>query len=155
KELTGGSGPVVITPHPGEMSRLTGMTIAAIQQDRITVARNFAREHHLIVVLKGHRTLVAAPDGEVWVNTSGNPGMATGGTGDVLTGMVAGLIAQTPERVMEATLAAVHLHGVAGDVASEKFGEQSLVATDLIHALPQAMQRVRFAAHEGSVLIPA
>ena len=82
----------MITPHPGEMSRLTGLSIAEIQANRLEVARKFAREHELIVVLKGHRTLIAAPDGTVWVNPTGNPGMATGGTGDILTGMVAGLI---------------------------------------------------------------
>jgi len=94
------------------------------------------------VVLKGHRTLVARPDGEVWVNTTGNPGMATGGTGDVLTGMVAGMMAQHPQRVIDAVIAAVHLHGLSGDVACETTGEQSLVATDLIKALPEAFRRV-------------
>src|SRR5947199_967475 len=85
---------LVITPHPGEMSRLTGLTTAAVQHDRLNVARTFARDHGIIVVLKGHRTLIALPDGNVWVNATGNPGMATGGTGDILTGMIAGLIAQ-------------------------------------------------------------
>ena len=79
----------------------------------------FARDHGLIVVLKGHRSLIARPDGTVWVNTTGNPGMATGGTGDILTGMVAGLMAQNPDRIAEAAIAAVHLHGLAGDVARE------------------------------------
>ena len=97
-KLNGRGRTVVITPHPGEMSRLTGLTIAEIQANRLEVARKFAREHVLIVVLKGHRTLIAAPDGTVWVNPTGNPGMATGGTGDVLTGMVAGLIAQHPQQ---------------------------------------------------------
>ncbi len=142
-ELKKKSGALVITPHPGEMARLTGLTIAAIQRDRLNVARSFAREHQLIVVLKGHRTLVALPDGTVWVNTTGNPGMATGGTGDILTGMVSGLIAQNPERVEEAVMAAVHLHGLAGDVACESMGELSLVATDLLKALPEAMRRTR------------
>ena len=91
-ELNGKGRTLVITPHPGEMARLTGSTVAAVQRDRLNVARTFAREHELIVVLKGHRTLIAQPDGSVWVNTTGNPGMATGGTGDILTGMVAGLI---------------------------------------------------------------
>lgn len=142
-ELKKKAGALVITPHPGEMARLTGLTIAAIQRDRLNVARSFAREHQLIVVLKGHRTLVAQPDGTVWVNTTGNPGMATGGTGDILTGMVSGLIAQNPDRVEEAVMAAVHLHGLAGDVACESMGELSLVATDLLKALPEAMRRTR------------
>jgi ADP-dependent NAD(P)H-hydrate dehydratase / NAD(P)H-hydrate epimerase len=142
-ELNGNSGPLVLTPHPGEMARLTGLTVVAIQRDRINVARTYAREHGLVLVLKGHRTLVASPDGEVWVNTTGNPGMATGGTGDILTGMVAGLIAQNSERLSEAVCAAVHLHGLAGDLARETLGEHSLIATDLITALPRAFFRVR------------
>jgi NAD(P)H-hydrate epimerase len=146
-ELNGKGRTLVITPHPGEMARLAGSTIAAVQRDRINVARTFAREHELIVVLKGHRTLIAQPDGTVWVNTTGNPGMATGGTGDILTGMVSGLIAQNPEHIVEAVFAAVHLHGLAGDVARESMGEHSLVATDLVRALPEAFRRVReFAA---------
>ncbi len=111
------------------------------------------REHELIVVLKGHRTLIAKPDGEVWVNTTGNPGMATGGTGDVLTGITAGLIAQNPQHVFEAVIAAVHLHGLAGDVACEKMGEQSLIATDLIDALPEAIRQIRRSADEKFVRI--
>jgi ADP-dependent NAD(P)H-hydrate dehydratase / NAD(P)H-hydrate epimerase len=142
-ELNGKGRSLVITPHPGEMARLAGSTVAAVQRDRINVARTFAREHELIVVLKGHRTLIAQPDGTVWVNTTGNPGMATGGTGDILTGMVAGLIAQNPEHIAEAVIAAVHLHGLAGDVARESMGEYSLVATDLVKALPEAFRRVR------------
>ena len=142
-ELRGKQVPLVLTPHPGEMARLTGKSVKEIQRDRINIARNFASEHELILVLKGHRTLVANPDGEVWVNTTGNPGMATGGTGDILTGMVAGFIAQNPQRIFEAVLAAVHLHGMAGDVARDSMGEQSLVATDLVRALPEAFRRVR------------
>jgi len=152
-QLNGRGRTVVITPHPGEMSRLTGMSIAEIQANRLEVARNFAREHELIVVLKGHRTLIAgptiagptiaAPDGTVWVNPTGNPGMATGGTGDILTGMVAGLIAQHPQHALEATALAVLLHGLAGDLASESVGENSLVATDLVHFLPQAFAEMR------------
>jgi len=142
-KLSGKGRALVITPHPGEMARLTGLSIPEVQRDRIGVARSFAREHEVIVVLKGHRTLIAQPDGEVWVNTTGNPGMATGGTGDVLTGMVAGMLAQNPQKIIEAVTAAVHLHGLAGDIACETMGEQSLVATDLIEALPEAFQRVR------------
>ncbi|HXY51966.1 MAG TPA: NAD(P)H-hydrate dehydratase [Terriglobales bacterium] len=151
EKLTGKDHPVVITPHPGEMARLTGLSIPQIQRDRIGVARKFAREHGLVVVLKGHRTLVASPDGEVWVNTTGNPGMATGGTGDILTGMVAGMMAQNPERILQAVLGAVYLHGLAGDVGREKMGEQSLVATDLVRALPEAFRRVREAATDPRV----
>jgi NAD(P)H-hydrate epimerase len=145
-ELSGKGRSLVITPHPGEMARLLGSNAAAVQRDRINIARSFAGEHELIVVLKGHRTLVAAPDGEVWVNATGNPGMATGGTGDVLTGMVAGLIAQNPQRIFEAALAAIYLHGLAGDVARESMGEHSLTATDLVKSLPEAFRR----AHRSS-----
>jgi len=142
-QLNGNDRTLVITPHPGEMARLAGLSIAEVQRDRVGVARKFAREHEVVVVLKGHRTLIARPDGEVWVNTTGNPGMATGGTGDVLTGMVAGMIAQYPWFEIESVIGAVYLHGLAGDVASETMGEQSLVATDLIKALPEAIRRVR------------
>jgi NAD(P)H-hydrate epimerase len=147
-KLNGRGRTLVITPHPGEMSRLTGLSIAEIQANRLEVARNFAREHDSIVVLKGHRTLIAgpttaAPDSIVWVNPTGNPGMATGGTGDILTGMVAGLIAQHPQHPLAATALAVYLHGLAGDLASESVGESSLVATDLVRFLPQAFAEMR------------
>ena len=145
-ELNGKGRSLVITPHPGEMARLLGSTVAAVQRDRIGIARAFARKHQVIVVLKGHRTLIADPSGAIWVNTTGNPGMATGGTGDILTGMVAGLVAQNPKRVLEAVIAAVYLHGLAGDVAREQMGEHSLVATDLLPALPEAFRRIGQAA---------
>lgn len=148
EELNGRGRALVITPHPGEMARLAGSTIADVQNDRLGVARKFAREHDLIVVLKGHRTLVVQADGEAWVNTTGNPGMATGGTGDILTGMVAGMIAQHPKHVFQASLAAVHLHGLAGDVMREKVGEHSLVATDLLEGLPEGFLRTREKARE-------
>ncbi|MGA9391523.1 MAG: NAD(P)H-hydrate dehydratase [Candidatus Sulfotelmatobacter sp.] len=145
-ELNGEGRTIVITPHPGEMARLMGSNIADVQADRLGAARKFAREHALIVVLKGHRTLVVRPHGEAWVNTTGNPGMATGGTGDILTGMVAGMIAQRPKDAFKATLAAVHLHGLAGDVMRESVGEHSLVATDLLRGLPEAFRRTQEAA---------
>jgi ADP-dependent NAD(P)H-hydrate dehydratase / NAD(P)H-hydrate epimerase len=150
-EINGKGRTLVITPHPGEMARLAGCTIADVQKDRLGVARKFAREHELVVVLKGHRTLVVRPDGEAWVNTTGNPGMATGGTGDILTGMVAGLMAQHSTEVFAAVLAAVHLHGLAGDVMRERVGEHSLVATDLLQGLPQAFGRTRETAREKLV----
>ncbi len=152
-ELNGNGRSLVITPHPGEMARLAGCSMADVQRDRMKMARAFARDHNLIVVLKGHRTLIAKPSGEVWVNTTGNPGMATGGTGDILTGMVSGMIAQNPGRVFEAVIAAVHLHGLAGDVARESMGEQCMVATDLIKALPTALRQVPAAAQGGAVRI--
>jgi NAD(P)H-hydrate epimerase len=133
ERLNGSKRSLVLTPHPGEMARLTGLSTKQVQQDRIGVARSFARDHHCILVLKGHRTLVAEPDGHVWVNMTGNPGMATGGTGDVLTGLIAGLIAQFPNDLVRAVCAAVWLHGFAGDTAIEySVSEQSLTATDLL-----------------------
>jgi NAD(P)H-hydrate epimerase len=150
-ELNGNGRTLVITPHPGEMARLAGLSIAEVQRDRLQVARKFARDHQLIVVLKGHRTLVVQPNGEAWVNTTGNPGMATGGTGDILTGMVAGIIAQHTKDAFTAVTAAVHLHGLAGDVMRESVGEHSLVATDLLHGLPEAFRRTQKAAKENLV----
>ncbi len=152
-ELREKSGALVITPHPGEMARLAGTTIAAVQRDRLNVARKFAREQGLIVVLKGHRTLIAQPDGTVWVNTTGNAGMATGGTGDILTGMVSGMMAQHSDRIGQAVIAAVHLHGLAGDVARERMGEHSMVATDLLKALPEAFRRVQERTQSPQVVI--
>lgn len=142
-KLPGMSAGVVVTPHPGEMARLTGRTVDDIQANRVEVAREFACQRKVIVVLKGHRTLTASPDGKVWVNPTGNPGMATGGTGDVLTGMIAGLIAQRPEHAFQATALAVYLHGLAGDLAAEELGEESLVATDLVRLLPKAILQAR------------
>ena len=114
------------------MARLAGLSTKQVQQDRIGVARSFARDHYCIVVLKGHRTLVAEPDGHVWVNMTGNPGMATGGTGDVLTGLIAGMIAQFPNDLVRAVCAAVWLHGYAGDRAAAVIGEQYMTATDVL-----------------------
>jgi len=146
---------LVLTPHPGEMSRLTGLSIAEVQRDRVNVARSFASQHQVILVLKGDRTIVAGPDGEAWVNTTGNPSMATGGTGDILTGLVASMMAQNPQRPFEAVLCAVHLHGFAGDLAAgsytdtlsgEYFGWHPIVATDLIKVLPLSFPRLRMRA---------
>ena len=149
--LNGKGRTLVITPHPGEMARLAGITVAEVQSDRLGVARRIARERELIVVLKGYRTLVVRPDGEAWVNTTGNPGMATGGTGDILTGMVAGMLAQHPKQAFAAVLTAVNLHGLAGDVMRESVGEHSLVATDLLQGLPEAFRRTRQSALEKAV----
>jgi hydroxyethylthiazole kinase-like uncharacterized protein yjeF len=130
---------IVITPHPGEMARLTKQSIEAVQRDRVEVARQFATSHNVYVVLKGHRTLVAAPDGRVAINRTGNPGMATGGVGDVLTGVVAAWVAQLldPEA---ACRAGVYLHGRAGDLASAELGQPALTATDIVRNLGLAWQ---------------
>jgi NAD(P)H-hydrate epimerase len=138
--LNGNERPLVLTPHPKEMSRLTGLPVEKIESNRVDVARKFAAEHHLILVLKGHRTLVAEPGGTVWVNVTGNPGMAKGGSGDVLTGMVAGFIAQNSGHLLNAVLAAVYVHGLSGDLAAASLGENSLLAGDIIQQIPHAMQ---------------
>ena len=110
---------IIITPHPGEMARLVGMSAEEVQGSRLDVARNFAAAHHLYVVLKGHRTLIATPDEKVFINPTGNPGMATGGTGDVLTGMIAAWLAQLLDAEAACKLA-VYLHGMAGDLGAGK-----------------------------------
>ena len=133
--------PLILTPHPGEMARLTGKPISDILHNRVEVAREFATAHAVILVLKGSRTLIAAPDGEVYVNPTGNAGMATGGTGDVLTGVVAGLLAQKPDDPLAATVAAVYLHGLAGDLAAAKFGTRAMIATDITAHLGEAFIR--------------
>ena len=131
----------VLTPHPGEMARLTGQKTAEILAHRVDVAREFARKHEVTLVLKGYRTLIAAPNGQVWVNPTGNPGMASGGTGDVLTGLIAGLLAQYPARPeTDVVAAAVYLHGLAGDIAAHELGEISLITGDLLDTLPRAFR---------------
>lgn len=141
--------PIIITPHPGEMARLTGKTNAEIVADRLNIAREFATKHHVITVLKGSRSLIAAPNSEVYVNPTGNAGMATAGSGDVLTGLLAGLLAQQPQAPLDATIAAVYLHGLAGDLAAAKLGQRSLIASDLIAYLSEAILHVGGAAERG------
>jgi NAD(P)H-hydrate epimerase len=131
---------VVITPHPGEMARLVGLTVAEVQANRLDVARSFAMRYGAIVVLKGARTLVAHPGGQVAVNTTGNPGMAKGGSGDVLAGMIAGMLAQYPDEPERAVEAAVYLHGLAADIAVRKGNEHTLLATDSFTHFSQAFR---------------
>jgi ADP-dependent NAD(P)H-hydrate dehydratase len=133
------SGPIVLTPHPGEFARLLHCDIPSVQARRQELAAEFARTHGVVVVLKGHGTIVT--DGQrVYVNTTGNPGMATGGTGDVLGGLIAALMGQALETFAAAQLA-VYLHGLAGDLAREQLGEASLIASDLLDFLPHAFQQ--------------
>jgi NAD(P)H-hydrate epimerase len=134
--------PLIITPHPGEMARLVGKKNAEVIADRVGIAREFATSHQVITVLKGSRTLIAAPDGEVYVNPTGNAGMATAGSGDVLTGMIAGLLAQRPQTPLEAVIAAVYLHGLAGDMAASKLGQRSLIASSITDHIAEAILRV-------------
>jgi len=139
--------PRILTPHPGEMARLTNSTVAVVQADRIGCARAFAQEHGVHLVLKGNRTVIAAPDGRAWINPTGSPAMATGGTGDVLTGMIAGLVAQFPDQLDTALLAAVYLHGRSGELGAARRGEKGLIATDLFEFLPEAMREVADLSH--------
>ncbi|MCS7233717.1 MAG: NAD(P)H-hydrate dehydratase [Synergistetes bacterium] len=134
-------GKVVITPHPGEMARLIGKSTSYVQENRLEVAESFSSETGVVVVLKGARTVISSPDGKIYVNPTGNPGMATGGTGDVLTGMIGGLIAQGLG-LTEASCVGVFLHGLSGDIVASKKGELSLIASDLLDFLPEAIKEV-------------
>jgi NAD(P)H-hydrate epimerase len=135
--ITNRKAPLILTPHPGEFARLLGCDAATVQTNRQELVRRFAFDHCVIVVLKGHGTLVT--DGaKLYVNTTGNPGMATGGTGDVLTGLIAALVGQGLEPFAAAQLG-VYLHGLAGDLACKVLGEASLIASDLLAYLPSAM----------------
>lgn len=132
---------VIITPHPGEMARLVGMSSDEVQASRLEIARNFAVAHHVYVVLKGHRTLIATPDEKVFINPTGNAGMATGGTGDVLTGMIAAWLAQLLDAEAACKLA-VYLHGMAGDLAEADEGEVSMTAGDLAAHIGDAVMEL-------------
>ena len=143
--------PIVITPHPGEMARLTGKKISEVQDRRVEIAGKCAAELHCYVILKGFQTVIASPGGDVYINRTGNPGMASGGTGDVLAGMVGRFLAgwnrmrKSPgcPELIDFLCAAVYLHGLAADLAAEAGDQESLVATDLLQYLPQAFKRVR------------
>ncbi len=135
-------GPRILTPHPGEMARLCACTIEQVQADRIGIARNYAAHRGVTVVLKGQRTVIAFADGRVWINPTGSPAMATGGSGDVLTGLIAGLMAQFPQNPDAAIAAAVWLHGRTGELGAATLGEKPLLATDLLQFLPEAMREL-------------
>jgi NAD(P)H-hydrate epimerase len=144
-ELHGEGRVLVLTPHPGEMARLVGSTVKEIEADRVGLARKFATEHKLTLVLKGWRTLVAHPDGQIAVNTSGNPAMAKGGSGDILTGIVAAMLAQyagsgDAEDMARAVEAAVYLHGLAGNFAAQAMDEHTVLATDTVMHLSDAFR---------------
>jgi hydroxyethylthiazole kinase-like uncharacterized protein yjeF len=133
---------IAITPHPGEMARLVGRTAGEVQSHRVELAIKSAADWNVQVVLKGHHTVTAAPDGRAWINSTGNPGMGTGGTGDVLTGMLAGLTAQYRDAPWPLVLAfGVYLHGLAGDIAYAENGEAPLMASDVIRAIPRAYRQ--------------
>lgn len=131
--------PIVMTPHPGEMAKLTGKKIAEIQNERKDVALATAALYNTVLVLKGHNTIVAGPKGELYENRTGNPGMATGGMGDVLTGMIAGFEAQGLDQ-FSASVLGVYFHGMAGDAAAKEKGTLSLLATDLLNKIPEVLK---------------
>ncbi len=131
----------VLTPHPGEMSRLTGISIAEIQKNRSHIAEAFSKKYNAVVVLKGEKTVVAAPDGRIYINPTGNCGMATGGSGDVLSGIIASFIGQGME-LYEAAVLSVYLHGRAGDIGAERYTVFGLRASDIVEALPAAIREL-------------
>lgn len=141
-ELNPSSLARIITPHPGELSRLLGRDTKSINANRIDAAREAARVTNCVVVLKGYQSLVAEPDGHVYVNPTGNPGMATGGMGDVLSGIIAALLARETDP-LDAACAGVYLHGLAGDLLRDEFGDTGLAAMDLAERVPLAIQKVR------------
>ena len=142
--------PVILTPHPGEMARLIGKKIPEVQKNRLGTARDFATRYHCYVILKGFQTVIATPSGELFINSTGNPGMATGGTGDILAGMAGRFAAgwkhqsagEGAVNLADHLAAAVYLHGSAGDLAAEEEGMESLIATDLLAYLPKAFKKL-------------
>ena len=132
--------PVILTPHPGEMGRLIRQSAQDIQRDRERTAKEFATHYRAVVVLKGYRTVVANVDGELYVNDTGNPGMASGGCGDVLTGIIAGLLGQHLS-LFDAARLGVYLHGLAGDLAAAERGQVGLIASDLLDRIPLAIRQ--------------
>ena len=133
----------ILTPHPGEMGRLTGKSSKEVQSDRLSLAQNLASDSGAAIVLKGDRTIMAFPDGETWINPTGSPALAKGGTGDILTGMIAGVVGQHPNDWHRAVVAAVWLHGRCGELAGAQLGEESTLATDILHYLPEAINELR------------
>jgi NAD(P)H-hydrate epimerase len=141
---------IVLTPHPGEMARLTGKSVAEIQANRLEAARSFACEYGVTMVLKGSRTLIAHPDGSAAVNTTGNPAMAKAGSGDMLTGLIAGMLAQFKNDVASAVEVAVYLHGMAADFAVRDSDEHTLLATDSLNYYFKAFRFRPFRFYRGA-----
>lgn len=144
----------ILTPHLGEMSKLSGLTITEIENDPVEVARNFSKEWNVILVLKGPRTIISTPNGKLWVNLTGNEGMATAGTGDVLTGVIAALISNEKLDHCDAVRLAVFIHGMAGDLAKQVIGSEGITASDILEFLPDAFKlyRQRYSSHNEQYL---
>jgi len=156
--LSGSKVPLILTPHPGEMARLLGKLTTEVTHDTVAIARAFATKQRCVVVLKGHRTVIVGANGAVWVNPTGNAGMAKGGSGDVLTGVLAALLAQFgtgthPRCAEECAGVAVYLHGLAGDIAREEMGERAMVASDIIDSIGEAFRRAAEQVSEPTVTI--
>lgn len=131
----------ILTPHPGEFSRLIGKPIAYIQKNREKLAKSFASHYNIVLVLKGYRTIVAAADKKIYVNPTGNPGMATAGSGDVLTGIIAALLGQGLS-AFDAAKTGVYLHGLAGDLAAKEKTQAGMIASDIIDKIPEAINKI-------------
>jgi len=136
----GARSQIVVTPHPGEMSRLLGVKTADIQKNREKIAKTFANDYNVTVVLKGHHTIIADQAGNSYINKTGNPGMATAGSGDVLCGIIAAFIGQKLS-IFNAAKYAVYIHGLAGDIAAKEKSQISLIASDIIDTIPEAIKR--------------
>ena len=139
---------VILTPHPGEMAGLTGRTIEFVQKNRKKVADDFVKKYNVTLVLKGHRTIVAAPRKKAYINKTGNPGMASGGAGDVLTGIIASFLGQGLS-AFDAAKFGVYVHGLAGDIAASEKGQLSLTASDLLNKLPEVLRKRSSSSKEG------
>jgi NAD(P)H-hydrate epimerase len=133
------AGPRALTPHPGEMARMLGVGVDVVQADRLEITRSFGRDHAVALALKGAGTVIGGPDGHVVINPTGNPGMAKGGSGDVLTGIVGALLARGVE-VVAALRAGCYVHGLAGDLAAGVKGETAMIAGDIIERLPETLR---------------
>jgi NAD(P)H-hydrate epimerase len=141
KKATGSGASIVLTPHPGELAKLTGRSVEDIQKSRKDIALKVACEYNIVLVLKGHGTVVADPSGKLYINDTGNPGMASGGVGDVLTGVIAAFLAQGAN-TFDAAVLGVYFHGLAGDIAAKEKGILSLIATDILDKLPEALRQL-------------
>jgi NAD(P)H-hydrate epimerase len=137
--LSRSKAPLILTPHPGEMGRLLGRSGAEIQEERLAVVESFSKEYGVTLVLKGARSLIGSPEGRLAINSSGNPGLASGGTGDVLTGMIAGFLAQGLSP-FDASCLGVYCHGKAADRLATRWGDRGMLATDLLVEIPIVMK---------------
>ncbi len=152
EDLDDPARPLILTPHPAEMARLLGVSTGAVLEDRVRTSRSFAQKHGLYLVLKGSRSLIATPEGDVFINPTGNAGLATAGSGDVLTGILGGFLAAPSADIATGVAAGVYLHGLAGELASTQFGLRGVLASDITAHLPESIRRVAGGQGEFGVL---